>query len=517
MLYAIALQAGRMISGGTVASRQVILVPAAGIAFGRRITTLNPRKPWRPIDYDLGHGVWGWDTVSNALRATTWPSGGEPFIRNDFTWRFVMDAPVLFHVKDDEYVEMKRGGMPRNVALRYQRAVEAHNAVLIGADATTVEDATSALHAAHRAGTSTLQKAPGDNAMDRLAKVLEKVDEGIRNGRTTMLDNYVPREARAKGAGPHRAHDNLPALVDEAAPVVATPYVAPAPAIVLKGADVVKHGDVLTRPNGMPYVAREVKDLDVKGGISDVQLFRHAHKAGVHTLLWGPPGTGKTAGLEVAFPGMVNMIGTPETEADDFLGQYVAVLGKDGREVLVWEDGPLVKAAEAGVPLFVDEIGLIPSNQVAPLLGVMDGRKEIRITANPARGTIRVKDGFTVVAAFNPSTARHVSEALISRFGLKIAHSSDFTAARSLGCNPRLVDAAEHMNAQMENGELGWAPQMRELLQARDDEALLGLVYALRNLAMNAPDMERDLVIGHLRERFGDIPGAARKIKPLSI
>ena len=165
----------------------------------------------------------------------------------------------------------------------------------------------------------------------------------------------------------------------------------------------------------------------------------------------------------------------------------------------------------------MDEIGLVPSNQIAPLLGIMDGRTSFTIPQNPARGTIHVKDGFTVIGAFNPSTARNMSEALLSRFGMKMEHSTDWDAARTMGCNTRLVDAAEHMDKQMQNGELGAAPQMRELLQAKKDEELLGLVFALRNLLNNAPDMERDLWTSHLKERFGDIPGAARKIKALAV
>lgn len=514
MLYGIALQAGRKSAAGIVSVHQVISVPALGVAFSRTISENNPRRQWRHSHFTNDSEVWAHHGVRSDLDV----SFDERHLRSLSDWQVTMDVPVLFHVKDDEAVEMRGGEMPRNVALRFQRAVEAHQATLVGAHAWTLHEVLDALEVKHRERTSTLAKAPGDTFNNRINEILRLLDEGIRENKTKMLDNYVPTPARAKGAGPHRNHDNLPTGKTDTvhAPVIAVAAPAAPVAPVPEGAEV-KPGDVLTRPNGQPYMCREVRDLDIKGGISDVQLYRTVRMAGVHTLLWGAPGTGKTAGFEVAFPGMVNMLGTPETESDDFYGGYVAVVGEDGREVLHWQDGPLTIAFEQGKVLFVDEIGLIPSNQVAPLLGVLDGRTEFTIPQNPARGTIRRKEGFGVVAAFNPSTARHVSEALISRFGLKIEHTTDHGAARAMGCNPRLVDAAEHMNAQVATGELGWAPQMRELLQARDDEAMFGIVYALRNLAMNAPEMERDLVLGHLRERFGDIPGANRKIKALKV
>jgi hypothetical protein len=89
--------------------------------------------------------------------------------------------------------------------------------------------------------------------------------------------------------------------------------------------------------------------------------------------------------------------------------------------------------------------------------------------------------------------------------------------ARTLGCNERLVQAAEHMAKQREAQEIGWAPEMRNLLDARDIEAKFGIVMALRALIMQAPEMEREVVEIILRERFGDLPGAAKLVKALGV
>ena len=268
----------------------------------------------------------------------------------------------------------------------------------------------------------------------------------------------------------------------------------------------------------MAHVARAV-EVDVKD-MSDVSLLRLAASNGKHILLFGQPGTGKTAVLEVAFPeggGLRTMILTPETEADDFYGKYVAVVGEDGRETLVWEDSELVRAMESGSKILLDEIGLAPANQLSPLFGLMDGRGQLRIPTNPARGVVKAKEGFGIVAAYNPDSSRNISEALLSRFGMKVEYTSDYSIPRDMGVNPRMVDAAEHMEAQRVNGDLAWAPQIRELLRFGDDEKMVGIVYALRNLINDAPEMEREVIEGHLRERFGDIPGAARKVKGLKI
>ena len=98
---------------------------------------------------------------------------------------------------------------------------------------------------------------------------------------------------------------------------------------------------------------------------------------------FGEPGTGKTALFDAAFgTDMVTMLGTEDTEVADFIGGYVMRGGS-----YVWTDGALVEAMERGVPLFVDEIGVIvPEGADHGLFSVMDGRDEIRITGQPRPG-----------------------------------------------------------------------------------------------------------------------------------
>ena len=92
------------------------------------------------------------------------------------------------------------------------------------------------------------------------------------------------------------------------------------------------------------------------------------------------------------------MLGTEDTEVSDFIGAYTT----RGGGGYGWTDGALVEAMERGCGLFVDEIGVIAPKMLTTLFSVMDGRDEIRITANPDRGIVKAQPGFFVLAATNP-------------------------------------------------------------------------------------------------------------------
>ena len=106
----------------------------------------------------------------------------------------------------------------------------------------------------------------------------------------------------------------------------------------------------ITRPNGERY---KVRTLD---GTPDVQVLRDARPDREHVFLYGEPGTGKTALVDSAFgTDLVTMLGTEDTEVADFIGGYTT----RGGGSYGWTDGALIEAMERGVPLFVDEVGVI--------------------------------------------------------------------------------------------------------------------------------------------------------------
>lgn len=254
--------------------------------------------------------------------------------------------------------------------------------------------------------------------------------------------------------------------------------------------------DVYERPNGDKYYSRKWGDH------GDVAVIRKAREHSQFVLLYGPPGTGKTAMVEAAFgDDLYTVLGSGDTEVSDLVGGYVQSSGTTFR----WDDGPLLKAAEEGKVLLIDEIGLIDPKVLSIVYGLMDGRREYTVTANPERGTVKAKDGFYVVAATNPNAPGvRLSEALLSRFVVQVEVTTDWALAKKLGVDRLAVTAAQNLSKRLESGDVSWAPQLRELLAFRDLSDTFGVRFALQNLLAVAPEMDRPVVSDVFSRAFGE-------------
>ncbi|MHA6631120.1 AAA family ATPase [Pseudonocardia sichuanensis] len=247
------------------------------------------------------------------------------------------------------------------------------------------------------------------------------------------------------------------------------------------------------RPNGQLYHPRLV------AGMPDVTALRKLRAAGVPALLYGPPGTGKTSVVEAAFGDLITVPGDGDTTVADIVGEYTQT--PEGRYVFV--HGPLVRAMREGRCLFVDDATLIPPNVLATLYPAMDGRRQVIVKANGGE-VVDAAAGFYVVAGHNPGVHGAVlTDALSSRFSAQIQVSSDYDLATQLKIDRRAVRAARNLATRQRRGEVGWAPQLRELIAFSKIAKVLGVEAAAGNLVGVAPEEDRDTVATVVRDAFG--------------
>ena len=257
----------------------------------------------------------------------------------------------------------------------------------------------------------------------------------------------------------------------------------------------------VARPNGQMYHPRTV------AGMPDVTMLRKFREVGIPALMYGPPGTGKTSVIEAAFGDLITVPGDGDTTVADIVGEYTQT--PDGRFVFV--PGPLPRAMREGRVLFIDDATLIPPTVLAVVYPAMDGRRQIIIKANGGE-VVDAAEGFYVVAGHNPGVHGAVlTDALASRFSAQVRVSTDYDLATQLKIDPRAVAVARNLATRQANGEVGWAPQLRELLAFQKLADVLGADAAAGNVVGTAPEEDRDMVAQVVRGVFG------KPVEPLAL
>lgn len=317
-----------------------------------------------------------------------------------------------------------------------------------------------------------------------VSALLSEVDSKVGDSKVfrDAYEHYSHPSSRARGRGANSLSSKVPAITPSMKEKTMLPDASTS--------------ETYPRPNGDLYYVRKWGDHD------DVTVVREARKESHFALFYGPPGCGKTALIEAAFgEDLYTVLGTGDTDVSDLVGGYVQVSSTEFR----WEDGPLIKAAMEGRPLLIDEIGLIDPKVMSIVYGLMDGRREYTVTANPERGTVKAKDGFYVVAATNPNAPGvRLSEALLSRFVLQVEMTTDWGLAKKLGVERLAVTAAQNLSKRMEAGDVSWAPQLRELLAFRDLSKKFGVKFAIQNLLAVSPEMDRAVVSDVFSRAYGE-------------
>ncbi len=357
---------------------------------------------------------------------------------------------------------------------------------------------------------------PGPCKVGEIAKALDKSAGAVGNALTTLASNgeadlvpgkpirYEANSATAAAAAAITPKAPLPpkpapAPTPAAPAAPATPAPTPVPAVTPKPAA----AGPVTRPNGMVYQPRSLADMP------DVEALRKLRDAGVPALLYGPPGTGKTSLIEAAFgDDLITVAGDGDTTAADLTGEYTQ--NPDGTFTFIY--GPLIRAMEEGKVLFIDDATLISPAVLAVAYPAMDGRREITVKAHKGE-VIKAADGFYVVAGHNPGVHGAIlTEALSSRFSVQVRVSTDYDLAHALKIDSRAIKAARDLAGRQASGEIGWAPQLRELLAYAKVAAILGEPAAIANLVGIAPEEDRDAVAEAVGKAF-----ARTTVAPLAL
>jgi len=153
------------------------------------------------------------------------------------------------------------------------------------------------------------------------------------------------------------------------------------------------------------------------------------------TILYGPPGTGKTTAAMMEYPAaQVFACASDMTTSDLFRAfNFDPATGKT--EFL---PTPIVVAMKTGVPVILDELGLLPIDTLRAFQAVLDNKPKVTL---PTGEEINIKEGFMVIATMNNTVNGQtisLPEPIVDRAGEIIYVKSSATLLSGCAFNFRI-------------------------------------------------------------------------------
>ena len=170
--------------------------------------------------------------------------------------------------------------------------------------------------------------------------------------------------------------------------------------------------------------------IELIGRELEIEQIAACIKTGRSVLLEGPVGSGKThlalSAIKQLKKNTYRVDGDSRYSEQKLTGWFdpPSVI-KSGYSEKSFIAGPLTQAMKTGSILFINELNRLPEGVQNILLPAID-EKQITI---PRLGSIRAKEGFSIVATQNPKefvATSHLSEALLDRFELLVIHYQSF-------------------------------------------------------------------------------------------
>ena len=230
------------------------------------------------------------------------------------------------------------------------------------------------------------------------------------------------------------------------------------------------------------YVSRVIVAGDPSKKVPDMtdfDVFDRAFVKKQNVLLEGPTGCAKTSSVlayaankSMPFYAIPSNIGI---EPSQLFGKFVPM--PDG--TVAWVDGPVTSIVRNGGVLLINEVNFMPDRVATVLFGLLDKRRQITLLDHNAE-VIDAHEDLLIVADMNPEYegTRPLNKAFRNRFAVQIPWGYDDAVEKKLIRSSSLLDMANKLRADTDNGGLETPCSTNMLMEFEDNYREVSYDYA---------------------------------------